>query len=230
MSRNEPTTRTRILETAIGLLEAGGGAEVRMTDIAHHAQVSRQAVYLHFGSRADLRIAATHHVDASLDLEARLKAFRTASSVIERVALYVEFWGRYLPLVHGVASALIAMCESDAAAAAAWDERDAALKDGCAGTVDQLIEDDSLAPCWDRKTAIALTAARRGLVTTRGAPFSKLGVGLEIAHNLIVALTFAVSCEHLWRLLPVGRYPVGILVDGVDRSRQVLPVNAVEYR
>lgn len=156
MSRNEPTTRTRILEMAIGLLEAGGGAEVRMADIARHAQVSRQAVYLHFGSRADLLIAATHHVDASLDLEARLKPSRTASSGIERVALYVEFWGRYVPLVHGVASALIAMRERDAAAAAAWDEREAALKDGCAGAVDQLIEDDSLAPCWERETAIAL--------------------------------------------------------------------------
>lgn len=156
MSSTEADTYTRILDTTVRLLKAGRGAEVRMADIARHTGVSRQAVYLHFASRAELLIAATRHVDVDLDLEARLRPSRSASSGIERLSRYVEFWGAYLPLVYGVASALIALRDTDMAAATAWNEREAALQDGCAAAVDQLIAEDALAACWDRDTAIAV--------------------------------------------------------------------------
>jgi hypothetical protein len=73
----------------------------------------------------------------------RLKPSRTAACGIERVSRYVEFWGIYLPLIHGVASALIAARDTHAAAAEAWNERAAALQEDCAAAVDQLVAENS---------------------------------------------------------------------------------------
>ena len=48
-----PTTRDRILAAARTLLE-NRGFDVGMGEIARQAGISRQAVYLHFQSKADL--------------------------------------------------------------------------------------------------------------------------------------------------------------------------------
>ena len=69
MSSGESETRKRIVETAWRLLVDQRGKAARMSDIAAAAGVSRQAVYLHFGSRSELLIAATRHGDAVLGLE-----------------------------------------------------------------------------------------------------------------------------------------------------------------
>jgi AcrR family transcriptional regulator len=83
MSSENPDTRTRILESAWKLLEAGGGSEVRMSDIAKDAGISRQAVYLHFPKRADLLIATTRYIDEVNDIDARLAASRGAATGVE---------------------------------------------------------------------------------------------------------------------------------------------------
>ena len=64
MSRRSSDTRHRILEATIARLESQGGAGVRMADIAKATGISRQAVYLHFATRAELLIAAARHLDA----------------------------------------------------------------------------------------------------------------------------------------------------------------------
>ena len=143
MSSEANTTSIRILEATIELLKSSRGREVRMADIARGAGVSRQAVYLHFASRAELLIAATRHVDDLLDLEARLAPSRDAVDGAERLTLYVSFWAGYLPKVYGVASALIAVRDTDPAAAQAWAAREAALRDGCAAVVDGCDAGDS---------------------------------------------------------------------------------------
>src|SRR5260221_3273901 len=50
-------TRRRILDAAAALLRKHGPTSVTMADVAHSAGLSRQAVYLHFESRAKLMIA-----------------------------------------------------------------------------------------------------------------------------------------------------------------------------
>ncbi len=54
MSSENIETRTRILDATVRMLEEQGGRGVRMGDIAKAAGISRQAVYLHFSSRAEL--------------------------------------------------------------------------------------------------------------------------------------------------------------------------------
>ena len=105
MSSDEIDTRTRILEATVRLLEEHRGQSVRMGDIAAAAGISRQAVYLHFASRAELLVATTHHIDEQLGLDRRLARSRAAGSGAERLDAYIEFWGNYIPGIYGVAGA-----------------------------------------------------------------------------------------------------------------------------
>jgi AcrR family transcriptional regulator len=59
MSSEMNPTRGRILDSTLQLLESGGGSQVRMSDIARQAGVSRQAVYLHYPEPG--RIAGCRH-------------------------------------------------------------------------------------------------------------------------------------------------------------------------
>lgn len=127
-----------------------------MRDIAEAAGVSRQAVYDHFGSRAKLLVATTHYVDEVRGLEERRRRFRAATTGVERLETYVEFWGNYIPEVYGMAKALLAARETDEAAAVAWDDRMGAVRESCRRTIEALHRDGLLAPEWSRDEAVDL--------------------------------------------------------------------------
>lgn len=153
MSSNSIETRTRILEATVRVLEEHRGRGVRMGDIAKETGISRQAVYLHFASRAELLNATTKYLDEGLDLDRRLAPSRTAKCGVERLALYIEFWGNYVPKIYGVAKALLLAQDTDEAAAAAWQDRMLALRDGCRAAIKALHSDGKLAPGWTVKRA-----------------------------------------------------------------------------
>jgi AcrR family transcriptional regulator len=141
-------TRTKILQAALDLLFAKDGAGTRMSDVAKQAGVSRQAVYLHFDNRADLLIAATHYLDEQLDTDTRLAPSRTAHSGAERLNAFVTAWGNYIPEIYGVAKALIAMENTDAAATAAWRKRMQDMREGCEAAISALKNDGALSSCF----------------------------------------------------------------------------------
>jgi AcrR family transcriptional regulator len=145
MSSGNIETRVRILNAAWKLLEAGQGSGVRMSDIAKTAGISRQAVYLHFPTRAELLIATTRHLDEVKNVDARLVASRNAATGLERLDAFIEAWGNYIPEVHGVAKALLAMNDTDEAARLAWADRMEAVRDGCQAAVKALKNDGVLA-------------------------------------------------------------------------------------
>jgi AcrR family transcriptional regulator len=153
MSSDKPDTRTRILEATVHMLEEHGGRGVRMGDIAKESGVSRQAVYLHFASRTELLNAATKFLDERLEVDRRLAPSRAAKTGVERLALYIEAWGNYIPEIYGVAKALMLAQDTDEAAAAAWQDRMAAMRDGCRAAIDALHADGTLAPEWTREKA-----------------------------------------------------------------------------
>src|SRR5918992_6315748 len=97
-----PRTRTRILEATWRLMEERNGRGVRMSDVAGAAGVSRQAVYDHFGSRADLMVSTVRYGDTVLGLDERLSRYRAATGGSERLGGVVEVWGDYVPGIHGV--------------------------------------------------------------------------------------------------------------------------------
>lgn len=146
MSSYYPETRTRILQSALLLLESGEDNGVRMADIAKQAGISRQAVYLHFPTRAELLIATTLYVDEINNVDARLAVSRGAGSGIARLDAYIEAWGNYIPEVYGISKALLAMKDTDDAAATAWEGRMQAMREGCATAIKALKDDGKLAP------------------------------------------------------------------------------------
>jgi len=153
MSSTNLDTRTRILRSAWKLLEADGGQGVRMADIAKEAGISRQAVYLHFPKRSELLIATTRFIDETLDIDTRLAASRGAASGTARLDAFIQAWGNYIPEIHGIAKALLAMKDTDAAADAAWSDRMQAVRQGCEAAVQALKADGALAPEYAPKQA-----------------------------------------------------------------------------
>ena len=127
-----------------------------MRDIAKAAGISRQAVYLHFTSRANLLAATTLYMDEQLDLDGRLAPSREAESGIERLDAYIEFWGNYVPEIYNVAKALLLVQDTDGAAASAWHDRMLAMRDGCRAAIEALEADNTLAGEWNVKRATDL--------------------------------------------------------------------------
>lgn len=118
----DPYTRTRVLEATRELISERG-PNVRLSDVAERAAVSRQAVYLHFGDRSGLLVALVHHMDETLDLSeslAHVQAAQTGAELIERtMRLNTEFWAAVQP----VAQVLEAAQYDDEALGAAWRDR-----------------------------------------------------------------------------------------------------------
>lgn len=132
------------MNAAWKLLEAGQASGVRMSDIAKTTGISRQAVYLHFPNRAELLIATTRHIDVVKNVDERLVASRTAASGLERLDAFIDAWGNYIPEVHGVITALLAMKDTDEAARLALADRMDAVRQGCQAAVKALNKDCAL--------------------------------------------------------------------------------------
>lgn len=158
-SENMKDTRTKILDAAWKLLEEGKGGGVRMSDIAKAVGVSRQAVYLHFPSRAELLTATTRHLDEVVDVDKLLEKSRAAKTGRERLPAYIEAWTSHMLTIDGVARALIALKDTDEEAAAAWADRMSAVRHGFAAAVDAIVKDGELKPDLDRDEAIDLLCA-----------------------------------------------------------------------
>lgn len=149
-------TRRRILEAAWQLLEAGQGKNVRMSDIAKQAGVSRQAVYLHFGNRTDLLVATTLYLDEVKGIDERLATSRTAVDGVSRLTAFVDAWTGYIPEIYGVAKALMALRETDSEAADAWNGRMLAVRHGCAAAIHALKRDGQLSGSYTMEKATDL--------------------------------------------------------------------------
>ena len=156
MSRDESETRTRILEATWQLMEERNGQGVRMRDVAEAAGISRQAVYDHFDSRAELMVETARYGDEVRGLDERLRRYRAATTGVERLESFVEFWGNYIPEMYGIARALLAAREIDEAFAAAWDDRMGVVREACRDIIERLHRDGTLAPGWSREEAADL--------------------------------------------------------------------------
>jgi AcrR family transcriptional regulator len=135
-------------------MEEKRGRDVKISDIARAAGVSRQAVYLHFASRADLLVATVRYVDEFHHLDERIAEFCAGADGVQVLRSFVDFWGNYIPKIYGLAKALLEVRDSDEAANAAWNDRMAALRDGCHQTIMCLSAEHLLLPEWDINDAV----------------------------------------------------------------------------
>ncbi|WP_449061661.1 TetR/AcrR family transcriptional regulator [Planomonospora algeriensis] len=123
------STRSRILETARRLV-AEQGPRVSMADVARAAGISRQAVYLHFASRASLLVAVVRDMDERDGIRAHCEKALTAEEPVEAFRAFLRVWLRYAATIHPVASVLLASRRDDPDAAAAWNDRMDELHEG----------------------------------------------------------------------------------------------------
>ncbi|MFI6483706.1 TetR/AcrR family transcriptional regulator [Nonomuraea sp. NPDC050663] len=116
------STRSRILEAARRLI-IEQGPRVLMADVARAAGISRQALYLHFGSRASLLVAVVRDMDEQDGIRARCEKALTTEEPLEAFRAFLRVWLRYAATIHPVASVLLASRRDDPDAAAAWKDR-----------------------------------------------------------------------------------------------------------
>jgi len=137
-------TRSRILEAAAKLLIRRQGAEVSMADIGKNANLSRQAIYLHFADRGDLFVALFRYVDQKRGLAAELDRIRAAPSGIDALRAMASLQARTNSDIWPLARASDAIRRTDPAVEKAWQDR---LQDrhlGCKAIIKQLDREGSL--------------------------------------------------------------------------------------
>ncbi len=145
--------RTRILETAWRLIGERQDASVSLLEIAREAGVSRQTVYVNFGSRAGLLLAMVEHRDVTSPELGRMKRSRLDQPADELLEAVVGNWFKYVPVVFKVAYALQAAAASDEDARQALDSRMQLLRDGLLTVMQRLQSDGRLARGWSVETA-----------------------------------------------------------------------------
>jgi AcrR family transcriptional regulator len=143
---SEPSTRRRILDAARRSLEAHAWAGLRLEDVARAAGVSRQSIYLHFGSRPALLLALVEHVDEVEGLAALVAHVRAAADGIEALDRLVALNARYEPRIRAVVVAHDAARHQDADLEAAWQDRMRRRRALCRYVVQRLEADGALAP------------------------------------------------------------------------------------
>lgn len=176
MSSKKLATRQNLLQTALRLLEEGDGKGVRMSDIAKSADVSRQTLYLHFGSRAELLIAVTRYADELHDVATRYAVVEATTTANDHLDALIQFWGHHVSAIYYVAQALWADRDPDGAAAAAWEDRMEAIRSGCQAAVTAIEKENLLDPMWDLETGtdclFSLLSIRTWVILTRDCGWS----------------------------------------------------------
>ena len=172
MSSNSRGRKTQddILDSAWELISTNG-AEVSVSQIAAAAGVSRQTVYLHFGSRGGLLIALVRRADQRYGIKGKFDTALALRDPHARLKATLDAWLDFVPKIHRVARDLIRLRDSDPEAAAAWEDRMSDLRSWLAALTHSLAHDGALRHEWTAEDAAAHLWAHSsvqvwGLLTT----------------------------------------------------------------
>ena len=124
-----------------------------MARIAKAAGVSRQAVYLHFGTRGGMLMALVKRADQRFEIREGLFAAFGIADPAERLDASVGVWLDFVIRIQPVARDLIRLRETDPDAAGAWEDRMAELRSWLRVLVGSLDADGALAPGWTAQEA-----------------------------------------------------------------------------
>ena len=130
-----------------------------MAYVARAAGVSRQAVYLHFPSRASLFMAVVHRMDGEADIRARCARALDAADPIEAFRAFLITWLRFAATIQPVATMLLAARNVDPEAWAAWEDRMSELRSGYRFATRRLAGVGLLRPGLDARGAADLAWA-----------------------------------------------------------------------
>jgi AcrR family transcriptional regulator len=145
-------TRERILAATWKLMEKSRDLQVRIADIAAAASVSRQAVYLHFGNRANLLLAAVQYRDRISPVQTIARAAED-DAVPGALANFVAAWFEHIPRIEPVAHLLSAASQIDPEAKVAWEDRMSLLRRLIGVLTKRLATGRALKPEWTAERA-----------------------------------------------------------------------------
>lgn len=185
-------TKIRILEAAQELLQQGA-IHASMAEIAKAAGISRQALYMHFGTREALLGALNSYMAQTCGIAAELQRIENAATGIDALRASASFQARLYPKVHAVVRALErAQSDHDEAAGRVWQAQLRSDLAGCKATVERLHRERLLRTGLDVATATDLLWALTSiplweeLVLQRG--WSAKRYEKHVANLLIAAL------------------------------------------
>ena len=121
MSSKKSDTRRRLLAAARELIE-GGQYSVGLGEIGRRAGVSRQAVYLHFASRAELLAALTSFIEQEADLGRLLAPVYAARSGVEALRHLIDAGAQFEPQIHAMVQASLRMQDDPTVVASVLNE------------------------------------------------------------------------------------------------------------
>ena len=148
MSSKRQQTRVRILESARRLLVERGYHGVGLEEVARDAGVSRQALYLHFKSKAELLVAMAQYNDELIGIPEILQPGREAETALEALDAGIAAYGVIEPQIYDVASVIYTARHSDEAAEAAWQDRMDVRWDNVRQVIERLQAERLLADGW----------------------------------------------------------------------------------
>ena len=140
-------TRNEILDTAWEMI-AKHGAEISLNDIAVAVGVTRQSIYVHFGSRGGLLVALVRRADERADIERKFEKALATEGAGARLAAFLDVWFRFVPEIYPVAKDLVRLRATDAEAFAAWEDRMTDLRRVFGILTKSLRDDQALAAHW----------------------------------------------------------------------------------
>lgn len=154
MSKNKKSDRTRseILDTAWRLI-AEEGADISVSKIASAVGLTRQSIYVHFGSRGGLLVALVRRADEREDIWRNFELALGAADAAARLRGCLNAWFDFVPKIHPVATDLIRLKGRDKEAATAWYDRMEELKSFYRARIEDLEKEEKLPPNWTVNTA-----------------------------------------------------------------------------
>lgn len=150
------STRLKILSSTCKLMEKRRGINVKMSDIARDAGISRQALYLHFTSRTDLMVATVSYIDEIKGVTNRIAKLHEATCAIVKLEAFMLFWGNYIPEIYGLAKALLNTRDTDEATALAWESCMSHLRGMSQKVIESIYQEGLLVPYLSQQEASEL--------------------------------------------------------------------------
>ena len=156
--RSAAETRDAILDVARDLFEVGGYFSVGLEAVAKKAGVSRQAIYLHFDSKAAL-VEALHERINRLDVEPVMRHVWEQTDANAALDSFVTASAQAIPKIIAIANALESPRRVDPDIQAAWEVPLRGRYEDCRRLAEWLKRDGVLAPgITVRDTADVLSA------------------------------------------------------------------------
>lgn len=142
------------------MIEAGRLGDLTMAAVATAAGVSRQTVYVQFGTRAGLLVQMVRERDAVNPRRRRVAEAIALADPVEALVALTRVLSGWWREIHPIAQALYAAALTDEAARAAWQDRMAHLDAFAEQIVRRLAEAGVLARGWDPSLASDWLAAQ----------------------------------------------------------------------